>query len=376
MNIKNIAQTYFTDCGFCWREGVPIVSANPKLLFNISGGVIFEDAISHEEPLENRRIASIQTCLRTDGWEKIGISGRHHLAFDMLGHFSIYESDEYETKERMIIGAWRFLTLSLGIPTNQFFATVHVHDLVSQNIWCKLGVKVVLNSENTTVTPEKNRCGFRTEIVWVNPNNGRYMELWNLVFTQFEGDSLMVPPLDRVAADSGASIDRIITALECCENDYENSLWKNEIYSLIKISRFKEKSTIYRLADFGKAIVLLVSQGLLPGNKAADYVLRKIIREAYIICMQSSIFFTDFINISIRAWVDDQKSLDSIINVLVDEAKKFELVIARGQKEYFKIVSSKNGPLCESDIEYLSSTIGYPRALIKAEEKKRREGLI
>ena len=370
MKMYDEIKRHFGAFGFKWQDSVPIVSSNPKLLFNISGGVIFEDVISHGTIPESSRIVSVQTCLRTDEWEKIGRSGRHHLAFDMLGHFSFYEGNEAEVKDVMIESAWRYLTACLGINPNTLSATVHPQDTTSQIVWKKLGVGTVNNDGNVTYTPTRNRCGVRTEIVWHNPDTGKSMELWNLVFTEFQGDILFHSPLEKIAADSGASIDRIVTAVECRPNDYENSNWKGVINSITERSKVRDQAIMCRLADLGKAAVLLVSQGLRPGNKAADYVLRKFIREAFILCQQTSIPFDEFVTISGNQW---SSSVKVVKTVFAEEVSKFEKCLERGRKEYQKLTSRRNVPLVESDIEYLSSTFGFPRALVELEESKRNK---
>lgn len=362
-DIKN----HFRNFGFLWQESVPVLSTNPKLLFNISGGVVFEDVIAHGVIPEHSRVVSIQPCLRTDGWRKIGISGRHHLAFDMLGHFSLYEGKEVEIKDVMIESAWRYLTNCAGIDPGSLSATVHPQDTISLNIWQGLGVRVIFNDENVTHTPTRNRCGVRTEIVWQNPNTQKMVELWNLVFTQFQGETIFVSPMEKIAADSGASIDRIRTAVECCDCDYENSSWKSVITSITERSLKQELVAIRRLADLGKAATLLISQGLKPGNKAADYVLRRIIREAYIVCRQISLSFDEFDKISREYWVSEDTVRDTISQVLTEEISRFEDSLKLGRKEYSKLISRRQGSLTEQDIEYLTSTFGYPRALIELE---------
>ncbi len=361
---------HFGTFGFKWQDSVPIVSANPKLLFNISGGVVFEDVISHGATPEDSRVVSVQTCLRTDGWEKIGFSGRHHLAFDMLGHFSLYEGKEIEVKSVMIESAWRYLTACLDINPGTLSVTVHPQDTASQMVWRELGVRIVSNNSNVTYTPTRNRCGVRTEIVWENPDTRKSMELWNLVFTEFQGENLFESPMEMIAADSGASIDRIITVVECSQSDYENSNWKDVIDSISELSRTKNRTVMCRLADIGKAAVLLVSQGLRPGSKAANYVLRKLIRESFILCQQTSIPFDEFVIISGNRWA----SAEVVQAVFTEEALKFKKGLGRGRKEYQKLVSRSTGPLTEQDTEYLSSTFGFPKALIKLEEAKRKEG--
>ena len=367
MKLHDGIRRHFENIGFAWQESAPIVSTNPKLLFNISGGVIFEDAISHEAVLEKKRVASVQTCLRTDGWEKIGVSGRHHIVFDMLGHFSLYEMCAQEAKRMMIESAWQYLTDCLGIGPKSLSATAHPNDEVSQKIWNNLGVAVRLDSKNVTHTPSRNRCGVRTEIVWENPHTSKSVELWNLVFTEFQGETVFESPLSKIAADSGASIDRIVTAIECCDNDYENSGWKDVVSLIAERSTVRDRTRVFRLVDLGKASVLLASQGLRPGNKAAEYVLRKIIREAYILCQQSSLPFEEFAAVSSSYWAGKEAAL----GLITEEALKFEKGLERGRKEYVKLISRRSGPLTTQDAEYLSSTFGYPRALIEFEESKR-----
>lgn len=357
---------HFRTSGFNWQGSAPIVSSNPKLLFNISGGVVFEDTISHGATPENRRVVSVQTCLRTDNWERIGHSGRHHVAFDMLGHFSLYEGEEAEVKSVMIESAWQYLTHCLDINPNTLSATVHPQDGTSQRIWKKMGVKTVNDDRNITLTPARNRCGVRTEIVWENPDTKKAMELWNLVFTEFQGETLFESPLEMIAADSGASIDRIVTAAECSRNDYENSNWKDVVKSITEQSKVKDHATMCRLADLGKAAVLLISEGLRPGNKAADYVLRKLIRETFVLCHQTSIPFDEFVPILENQW----SSAKEVQAVFAEEMSRFEKVLERGRKEYRKLASRGNGPPIEPDTKYLTSTFGFPKFFIELEKLK------
>ncbi|MEK7647486.1 MAG: alanine--tRNA ligase-related protein [Patescibacteria group bacterium] len=358
---------FFEHHGFVWREGASITSSNYKLLFNISGGVVYERIISGRERPEVSRVASVQTCLRTDGWNRIGHSGKHHLAFEMLGHFSFYEGNEADVKERMIGSAWRYLTECLGINQDTLFATVHPQDSTSQRIWSNLGVETSENACNTTYTPCKNRCGVRTEIVWRNPTTGNIVELWNLVFTEFQGQTLFEFPLDRIAADSGASIDRLVTAVEGKSSDYDNSNWVDIIGSIEAQSNAPDRILVCRLADMGKASVLLVEQGLRPGNKAAEYVLRRIIREAYLLCKQVQIPFEVFVKLASSRWCPTP----AMSEVFVQEATRFDSALRRGMAEYRKTVLRAQGPLSHETIKQLSATFGLPEALIVVEESKR-----
>jgi len=286
----------------------------------------------------------------------------------MLCHLSLYENDERTVKNLMIESAWQFLIDCAGINSRNLLAIVHPQDAVSQKVWEGLGVETISNNENVTSIPSKTRCGLRTEIVWQDPETMKLTELWNLVFTQFQGNTLFHSPLEKIAADSGASIDRIVTVIEHCSNNYENSLWKQVVQSLEKYSANHSYTKVCRLADLGKASTLLVSQGLGPGNRAAEYVLRKIIREAYVTCRQISLPFKEFGVISSNYWVSVETTRNTVLQVLTKEVSKFEQSLVRGRREYLKLKSQKAGLLNEHDIKYLASTFGYPAVLIELDE--------
>lgn len=372
-SVQDMFKEHCLKSGFQWLDSTAMLSNNPKLLFNISGGVVFEDMISHNRPeiIEAARIASVQRCLRTDGWKKIGVSGKHHLAFDMLGHFSFYELAEHDAKELMINIAWDFLAERVGLSPDYLFATVHPLDHASSRIWHKVGVPTMTDERNTTLTSEKTRCGFRTEIIW-RPNEIRQVELWNLVFTQFQGANLFNNPLTCIVCDSGASVDRIVTAKENSRSDYENSLWGGLISALCKRSPSTDFTEINRLADMGKASVLLVSEGLHPGNKVAGYVLRRIIRSAFILCQLTSIPFSDFCLDCCNWWLTQNDSYGNVLRVLSDEADKFNEGLKRGMREFQRMLK-KHGSLMDEHYEYLSSTYGIPRSLIEFRGSNRKK---
>ena len=372
--IHELFKNYCEDKGFEWRESASMVSVNPKLLFNISGGVIFEDLISSGcfDTVGKYRIASIQKCLRTDGWGEIGISGRHHLSFEMLGHFSLFEFEDYSAKEIMINTAWGFLTKGIGLSPKCLLATIHPLDRTSLEVWSKLGVATIFSKDNITVTPQRTRCGFRTEIVW-KPNDDWKVELWNLVFTQFQGTKLFENPLKVIACDSGASLDRIVTAKEGLKSDYDNSNWRELIIALSKHTVIRDREKINRIADLGKAAILLAKEGLRPGNKTASYVLRKIIRDAYTHCQMVSIPFYGYCLDCCNWWEIDRNYHAEILNVLTQEAIKFSAVIDRGMKKYRKMFEMQ-GYLNSEQYEYLHSTYGISRSLIEMKNTIKKDG--
>ena len=142
------------------------------------------------------------------------------------------------------------------------------------------------------------------------------------------------------------------------------------VSSIATLSKTEDQAVACRLADLGKASALLISQGLRPGNKAADYVLRKIIREAFVLCQQTLISFDAFAAISGSKWA----SAETVQTVFAEESLKFKKGLERGKREYQKLISRSKGPLTEQDLEYLSSTFGLPKTLLDSEETKRKNG--
>lgn len=367
MDISTIAKDFFGAYGFSWKDSQSVLSANPKLLFNISGGVPYEEVIEGIEKPIHSRIASVQTCMRTDGWKSIGKSRRHHLCFDMLGHFSFYELDERSGKELMIRSAWDFLVTEIKIPRETLYSTVHPLDLVSQEVWKQINVPLVLSDSNTTVTPSGRLSGFRTEIVWKSSSGLNTMEIWNIVFTQFDSPDIESAPMSMIAIDSGASIDRIMTAKHGLESNYLNQLWNPVIKSMMSLGTWRCDTDVFRLADLARALIVLVSEGLQPGNKSAEYVLRKIIREAYVLCICSDATFCEYLSIACKYW-----SPCCDIKCVMREIALYEKTLKKGYRSYRRIIE-QNGKVTENDIHFLGSTLGYPRILVEREEMLRRE---
>lgn len=369
--LTQLFKRHFESYGFVWQPANPICSPNPKLLFNISGGVCFEGVIASGVQPPLSQLISCQPCLRTDNWTKIGLSGRHHFAFEMLGHFCLYNEGEAKTKQLMITSAWSFLTSSLRIPPSRLIATVHPNDHVTRNIWELLGVgRISQKTDNISFNPAYTKCGFRTEIAWSGNQNQVPIELWNIVFTEFDGDELLARPLTKIAADSGMCLDRILTAVEHAVNDYSNSLWHPLVSSLNEILGL-DFATACRLADVGRAIAWLFAEGLLPGNKASAYVLRKFIREAFALTGYNLPIFDQTANRWLNHWTAGKNfSVSQLKQSLSDEISQFVFCLRSGEKACIRLLERRKGELTESDYKVLSESHGYPEYLAKKTAKE------
>lgn len=361
---------YFTSHGFSWQQNNNVLSNNSKLLFNISGGVVYEDVIATGQRPALSRIASSQRCVRTDSWRKIGSSGRHHLAFDMLGHFSLYERGEREAKELMMSTAWGFLRDAARLSSKKLLVTVHPADVITQKIWQALGViKIIPNENNVDINPTRTRSGLRTEICFHNGET--LVELWNIVFTQFDGSKVFDKPLPLVAVDSGLSLDRLMTADEGLVSNYDNSLWRGVITQLMTKTRTTERTKVNRLADTGRAIAYIAGAGFKPGNKGAAYVFRKVIREAYLVSNEIGLDLNHFVEMACCPWLElDSVATSELKQLVDDEITQFQRCLERGERACSNLIRKRGGQLLPADITFLFDTFGYPEVLTRIQQEK------
>ena len=338
--------------GWRWENTRPMLRSDSNLLFQISGGAVFEKELSGINQSPYIRIASFQNCLRTDTWDKIGYSGRHHLLFGMIGHFMFFEDDEFSTKQIMIKTALEFLNEYLGISLDSLAVSVHPNDNISFDIWKSLKIKDIrLNSDNVSVDPFNQRYGTRTEIIFLG-QSGAECELWNIVFHS-NSYKESEQKNSKISADSGASIDRLIRARDLKDNDYETDYWR-EFISLID----SDPVTKMRLAEMLKASTFLLNENLNPGNKVASYVLRKIIRESYNLSSSKEQCLSNFV-VTENYWL---KNHDSKVDNFRLELYTYQLALDKGEKELVKIINKK-GKLEEKDILFLFDSFGYPKSL-------------
>jgi alanyl-tRNA synthetase len=283
---------------------------NPTLLFTNAGMNQFVDTFLGKEERPYPRAASSQKCMRVQGkhndLENVGPSPRHHTFFEMLGNFSF--GDYF--KEGAIRFAYTFLTQVCEIPIDKLWYTVHTEDDDAYDIWVNnIGVseqRVLRMGDKTNFWmmgdvgpcgptsevhydwgPEACTCGEPNCHVLLDNDCGRWLELWNLVFMQFDqAEDGTRTPLPKPGVDTGLGLERITSIIEGQPVNYDTDLFvpaMNKVQELLSDSE-KERivhETGYRvIADHGRAATFLVGDGVLPGNTSRGYVLRMIIRRA------------------------------------------------------------------------------------------------
>ena len=251
------------------------------------------------------RAATAQRCLRTDDLDKVGKTSGHHTFFEMLGNFSF--GDYF--KEEAIAWAWEFLMEELKIKEERLWVSIYKDDDEAFRIWrdkikipqdriVKLGDKENFWPSEAKAKGPNGPCGPCSEIFFdqgsdigckkpqCNPscNCGRFVEVWNLVFTQFNRrEGGLLEPLPKKNIDTGMGLERLAAVMQGVPNNFGTDLFQpiiKEITGQIKDNGSKHKELIYAIADHIRAIVFAIYDGVLPSNEARGYVIRKLIRKS------------------------------------------------------------------------------------------------
>ncbi len=281
----------------------PLVPDDATLLFNNAGMVPFKSIFTGEVPApQNPRATSCQTCIRAGGkhndLENVGHTARHHTFFEMLGNFSF--GDYF--KEEAIAYAWEFITEVVKLPVEKLYVTVHESDDEAEAIWQKYIAKDRIlrlgDKDNFWQMGDTGPCGpcseifydqgeehFKGEEDYLGGDGDRFLEIWNLVFMQYERSSDgKLTPLPKPSIDTGMGLERIVAIKEGALSNYGSSLFMpliNKVQELIGKEYKYETGASYRvIADHIRTAVFLLSQGTNFSNEGRGYVLRRILRRA------------------------------------------------------------------------------------------------
>jgi alanyl-tRNA synthetase len=286
----------------------PLIPWNdPSLLFVNAGMVQFKRTFLGEEKSSFSRAVSCQKCMRAGGkhsdLENVGHTSRHHTFFEMLGNFSF--GDYF--KQKAIIFCWELLTDVFKLPKEKLYASVYEQDDEAANLWSslvglpderivRLGAK-----DNFWQMGDTGPCGPCSEVIIdqgthigcgkpecsVGCDCDRFLELWNLVFMQFNRDEKgTLAPLPKPSIDTGMGLERISAVLQGKTSNFDSDLFMpiiNDISALVRVpygSSHETDASLRVIADHIRATVFLLSEGLVPSNEGREYVLRRIIRRA------------------------------------------------------------------------------------------------
>ncbi len=305
--IRQAFLDYFVEQGHQIVPSSSLIPRNdPTLLFTNAGMVPFKDVFLGLEQRPYQRAVSSQRCMRAGGkhndLENVGYTARHHTFFEMLGNFSF--GDYF--KREVIAFAWRFLTKKLELPAAKLWITVYEEDDEAAQIWInEMGIDPARISrcgakDNFWSMGDTGPCGPCSEIFYDHgpdvpggppgspeEDGDRYIEIWNLVFMQYDRDSSgKLTPLPKPSVDTGMGLERLAAVLQGVHNNYDTDLFKPLIAAAAEISGktygqdAATDTSLRVLADHIRACSFLITDGVLPANEGRGYVLRRIIRRA------------------------------------------------------------------------------------------------
>ncbi|NNN00749.1 MAG: alanine--tRNA ligase [Acidimicrobiaceae bacterium] len=305
--LRSIFLDYFADNGHVVVPSASLIPHDQSLLFTVAGMVPFKSYFTEEETAPFKRAVSIQKCFRAPDIDIIGTTQRHLTFFEMMGNFSF--GDYF--KEGAIRFAWGLITEGFGLDPERLWVTVHDSDDQAEELWRDLiGVRPEriqrLGEDNFWGMGDSGPCGPSSEIFFDKgvpfgadggPAFGgedRFIEFWNLVFMQYEkgpGDSMTELPKKNI--DTGAGFERVLSILNGVESVFATDLFTPLLETAsraLKTPYGHDEVTdvaIRRIAEHGRAMTMLVSDGVLPSNEGRGYVLRRIIRRAILAARRS-----------------------------------------------------------------------------------------
>src|ERR1700674_3473143 len=283
----------------------PLVPRNdPTLMFTSAGMVQFKNVFTGVETRPYKRAATSQKCVRAGGkhndLENVGYTARHHTFFEMLGNFSF--GDYF--KDRAIELAWNLITREFGLSRDRLLVTVYAEDDEAATLWAKIaglpesGIIRIATSDNFWMMGDVGPCGPCSEIFYdhgpsipggppgsADAEGDRFVEIWNLVFTQFDQLSPGVRvPLPRASVDTGMGLERIAAVLQGKHDNYDIDLFRALILASADASRVAPdgpQAVSHRvISDHLRTAAFLIADGVLPSKEGRGYVLRRIMRRA------------------------------------------------------------------------------------------------
>lgn len=390
--IRQAFLDYFAARGHQIVESSPLVPGNdPTLLFTNAGMVQFKDTFLGLEKRSYSRAASSQRCVRAGGkhndLENVGYTARHHTFFEMLGNFSF--GDYF--KREAIQFAWEFLTKVLKLPSERLWVTVYEDDDEAADIWLK---EIGVSAERFSRCGEKDNfwsmgdtgpCGPCTEIFYDHgpeiaggppgtpeAEGDRYIEIWNLVFMQFNRDKEgHLHPLPKPSVDTGMGLERIAAVVQGVHSNYDIDSFQYLIHAICKLAPptiNPEHPSLKVIADHIRACSFLVADGVMPGNEGRGYVLRRIIRRAIRHGNKLGLptpFFSKLVPALITVMgeaypelVNNQKQIERI---LAQEENQFARTLEQGLRLLQEKIQTLKGKAIPGEMAFrLYDTYGFP----------------
>ena len=419
MKSTEIRQTFlefFEKHGHEVRASSPLVPQDdPTLMFTNAGMVQFKRVFLGEESLGVKRAATSQKCLRVSGkhndLEEVGRTARHHTFFEMLGNFSF---GDYFKRDAIDL-AWRLFTEEYGLPRDRLWATVHYSDDEAYQLWQEVAdlpesrIFRLGDKDNFWQMGDTGPCGPCSEIHFdMRPEGrrgtdltaeeferqgeaGEFLELWNLVFMQFNRDAEgELNPLPAPSIDTGAGLERIASVLQGVSSNYDTDLFQPLIQRGARVvGRPYEPETeagvsLRVLADHARATAFLLADGVFPSNAGRGYVLRRIMRRAirhgWLLGRREPTLVEvvdEVVGVMGDAYPELRARREHLLRATRTEEERFLATIDEGMRRFEEVApeGGAGGVISGGDAFRLYDTYGFPIDLTELMAEERGYGV-
>ena len=397
--LRQLFLDYFRGHGHAVVASSPLVPLNDStLLFTNAGMVQFKDVFTGRDQRPYRRAATAQRCVRAGGkhndLENVGYTARHHTFFEMLGNFSF---GDYFKRDAIRFG-WEFLTGVLRMPPDKLWVTVYETDDEAYQVWAdeirvpkeriaRIGDKPGgkrYESDNFWAMGDTGPCGPCSEIFYdhgpeieggppgtPDADGDRYIEIWNLVFMQFDRSADgALHLLPKPSVDTGMGLERLAAVMQGVHSNYEIDLFQNLIRAAAAATGATDlrSSSLRVIADHIRATAFLIADGVLPSNEGRGYVLRRIMRRAlrhgHKLGAEGSFFHTLVAPLVAEmgdAYPELAAAAEQVARVIRQEEERFAETLSHGMKLLEEDIAALSGSVIPGETVFkLYDTYGFP----------------
>lgn len=386
--IRKLFLDYFEQHGHKIVPSASLIPNDPTLLFTVAGMVPWKGILQGTEPAFAPRVADVQKCIRAGGkhndLEDVGFDGRHHTFFEMLGNWSF--GDYF--KEEAINMSWDLLTNVIGLDPNRIVVTTHISDDEATQIWKKVSGKdaIRLDKDNWWSAGETGPCGPCTEMHYdfgpdvpgglpgsPDENGGRYVEIWNDVFMQYDRDANgVLTPLPKQNVDTGAGLERWAAVLQNKLDNYDTDLFVNLKHAVSDLTGVAEtdenKSSFKVITDHLRSVGFAIADGVIPSNADRGYVIRRILRRAMRHGQMLghrgallSALYPALVKEMGDAYPELKTQESHVVEIIKNEENSFADMLQNGMKLLESEMPKINNGILPGDIAFkLFDTYGFP----------------
>ncbi len=387
-SIRKSFLDYFESKGHKIVPSASLIPNDPTLLFTVAGMVPWKGILQGTEPAFAPRVADVQKCIRAGGkhndLEDVGMDGRHHTFFEMLGNWSF--GDYF--KQGAIEMSWELLTKVFGLDPRRIIITTHVSDDEATEIWKKLTGKdaIRLGKDNWWSAGDTGPCGPCTEMHYdfgpdlpgglpgsADEDGGRYVEIWNDVFMQYDRDANgNLTPLPKQNVDTGAGLERVASILQGVHDNYDTDLFRHLISAteeIVGTKKTPENTTSFKvIADHLRAVGFAIADGVIPSNTDRGYVIRRILRRAMrhgqMLGHRGALLsklYPALINEMGDAYPELAREEKHVVEIIQNEENSFADMLQNGMKLLESELPKLNNKTLPGDVAFkLFDTYGFP----------------